>query len=83
MKKILVLWFIVQSFVCGPELIPDPYTGQFPTMVPAIANYKRIEKLMQQEFPSVASAEAFIGSAPANIRSVMHMVVLDSVEVGP
>lgn len=83
MKKILVLWFIVQSLVCGPEITPDPYTGQFPTMVPAIVNYKRVEKLMQQEFPSVASAEAFIASAPAHVRSVMHLVVLDPVEVGP
>lgn len=83
MKKIFVMWFLVQSFITGPEVKPDQYTGLYPNFVNAIACYKQVEQVKQEEFPSIASAEAFVGSAPANIRSVMNIVVLDAVKVGP
>lgn len=79
MIKFVVVWLIVVSTFVGYDATPDPYTGQFPMAVPAVARYETHEELKTKTFDSKKEAEDFISKAPENIRKGMKLIELEPV----
>lgn len=81
-KRIIVLWLVVQTYCCSPNPRADPYTGMFPTSVPAIGEIRTEVKEMRADFLAASAALEFIASAPEGIREKMRLIELEPVKVG-
>jgi len=73
--KYLVIWVVVNwvSTPC-PDWKPNPYTGRYPNTM-CLVNHGRYEDTpMKSLFETREDAEAFIESAPEEIKHTMNIV---------
>lgn len=85
-NKYIVTWvFKAHVSVPCPDYKPDPYTGQYPTIMCAVAHHKLVTENRTQSFDTLKEAEIFINRAPQSCSDfhVTHNGVELTIEMPP